>query len=181
MVVEDDIWNFDETGFQMGIIATAKVVTGTQRRGRPVVTQPGNRDWTTVIETVSASGRMLDPLIIFSGKVHQSQWFQELRHHGCSSWKIATSETGWTNDEIGLWWLQEVFNPGTKRFTKGRYHLLILDGHHSHNTPEFDEYCTKNDIIALFMPPHASLTYSSRSMWRASRRSNGRMGNRWRS
>ena len=39
-VVDDDVWNFDETGFQMGVISTARVVTGTERRGKPVVTQP---------------------------------------------------------------------------------------------------------------------------------------------
>ncbi|KAL9561826.1 hypothetical protein ACKAV7_014088 [Fusarium commune] len=31
----DDIWNFDETGFMMGVIASGMVVTGTDRRGRP--------------------------------------------------------------------------------------------------------------------------------------------------
>jgi len=155
-IVDHDIWNFDETGFQMGVISTARVVTGTKRRGKPVVNQPGNRTWTTVIETITTDGRALDPLIIFAGKVHQEQWFHELQDNMYSSWKIAVSETGWTNDEIGLWWLQEIFEPATRRSRRGRYRLLILDGHHSHNTPEFDEYCTKYDIITLFMPPHAS-------------------------
>ncbi len=41
-VLDDDIYNFDETGFQMGVIATAKVVTGSDRAGRPRTTQPGN-------------------------------------------------------------------------------------------------------------------------------------------
>jgi hypothetical protein len=31
-IVEDDIYNFDETGFQMGVISTSKVVTGTDSR-----------------------------------------------------------------------------------------------------------------------------------------------------
>lgn len=34
--------------------------------------------------------------------------------------------------------------------------LLILDGHSSHLTPEFDQICKDNDIISLFMPAHAS-------------------------
>jgi hypothetical protein len=33
---------------------------------------------------------------------------------------------------------------------------LILDGHGSHLTPQFDRICTENDIIPLCMPPHAS-------------------------
>jgi predicted HTH domain antitoxin len=31
----DDIYNFDETGFMMGMIASGMVVTGAERRGRP--------------------------------------------------------------------------------------------------------------------------------------------------
>ena len=70
-VLDEDIYNFDESGFQMGVIATARVVTGTERRGRPLKKQPSNREWVTVIETISALGAKLNPLIIFSGKVHQ--------------------------------------------------------------------------------------------------------------
>jgi len=116
----------------MGVISTAKVVSGTERRRRPVVIQPGNRDWTTVIKTIAAHGKTLDPLIIFSGKVHQEQWFQELQNEGRSSWKIAVSDNGWTNDNIGLWWLQEIFEPSTRHSRRGKYRLLILDGHNSH-------------------------------------------------
>ena len=35
-ILDEDIYNFDETGFQMGVIATARVITGTKRRGRPL-------------------------------------------------------------------------------------------------------------------------------------------------
>jgi hypothetical protein len=31
-----------------------------------------------------------------------------------------------------------------------------MDGHSSHNTVEFREYCTYNNIITLCMPPHSS-------------------------
>ncbi|KAL9563830.1 hypothetical protein ACKAV7_012072 [Fusarium commune] len=31
----DDIWNFDETGFMMGIIMAGMVITGSERQGRP--------------------------------------------------------------------------------------------------------------------------------------------------
>ncbi len=34
-ILTDDVYKFDETGFQMGVISTAKVVTGSDRAGRP--------------------------------------------------------------------------------------------------------------------------------------------------
>jgi len=36
------------------------------------------------------------------------------------------------------------------------YRLLILDGHGSHLTPEFDQICSDNDIIPICMPAHSS-------------------------
>jgi hypothetical protein len=43
-ILDEDTYNFDETGFQMGVIATARVVTGNDRAGRPRTVQPGNRE-----------------------------------------------------------------------------------------------------------------------------------------
>jgi hypothetical protein len=34
-IQDEDIYNFDETGFMMGVISTGAVVTGSERRGRP--------------------------------------------------------------------------------------------------------------------------------------------------
>jgi hypothetical protein len=33
---------------------------------------------------------------------------------------------------------------------------LILDGHESHRSTEFERYCQENNIITLYMPPHSS-------------------------
>jgi hypothetical protein len=37
-IATEDIYNFDETGFQMGAVATCKVVISARTRGRPSVT-----------------------------------------------------------------------------------------------------------------------------------------------
>jgi hypothetical protein len=37
-VHDDDIYNFNETRFQMGVIRLIKVVTGSERRIRPTLT-----------------------------------------------------------------------------------------------------------------------------------------------
>jgi hypothetical protein len=39
----------------MGVILTAKVITGSERAGRPVSIQLGNREWVTVIKSISSS------------------------------------------------------------------------------------------------------------------------------
>jgi hypothetical protein len=69
-ILDEDIWNFDETGCQIGVITTAKVVTRTDRAGRPRTVQPGNREWVTIIETISAQGDTIPPLVIFEAIMH---------------------------------------------------------------------------------------------------------------
>jgi hypothetical protein len=153
-VHDNDIYNFDETGFQMGVASTSKVVTRSDRRNRPIVIQPGNREWATVIECINATGWALDPMIIFEGKVHISSWYDSSVLP--KTWRIGVSDNGWTTDELTFAWLREVFEPQTRNRTVGRYRLLILDGHGSHLTPEFDKFCTEHRILTECMPPHSS-------------------------
>ena len=150
-ILDADIYNFDETGFQMGVISTAKVVTSAER-ARTVSLQPGNREWVTAIEAISSTGWVLPPMIIFKGQLHQQSWYQTLP----PDWTIGVSDNGWTTDELGLSWLKRVFNPYTQGRTVGKYRLLILDGHGSHVTAEFDQFCSQNLIIVLCMPAHSS-------------------------
>jgi hypothetical protein len=153
-ITPEDIYNFDETGFAMGLVATAKVVTRAEMLSQPFLIQPGNREWVTSIECVNSTGWVLPPCIIFKGKVHIEGWYQDMTLP--ADWRIEVSENGWTTDQIGLQWLQKVFIPATTSRTTGRYQLLILDGHGSHLTPQFDQICTENDIIPICMPAHSS-------------------------
>jgi hypothetical protein len=149
----EDIYNFDETGFAMGLISSQKVVTRAEYYGRRSILQPGNREWVTAIETICADGYSLPPCIIFKGQVYIAGWFES---NLPGDWRIEVSNNGWTTDAIGLRWLQKIFIPYTTSRVRGRFRLLILDGHGSHLTPQFDRICAENDIIPLCMPSHSS-------------------------
>jgi hypothetical protein len=152
-ILPEDIYNFDETGFAMGLCATAKVITGSDRYARPKLLQPGNREWVTSIEAVNSTGWALPSYVIFKAtKYSQEGWFESLP----CDWKINISDNGWTTDKIGMDWLINHFIPYTNGRTMGRYRMLILDGHGSHLTAEFDRICTENNIIPICMPPHSS-------------------------
>jgi hypothetical protein len=152
-IVDDDVFNFDETGFLMGMISTQLVVTGSERRNRPRATQPGDREWVTAIVGVNATGWAIPPYIIFAGKMHLSTWYEG--NDIPSDWVITLSDHGWTTDLLGLDWLKH-FDTHTKTRVKGTYRLLILDGHGSHMTLEFENYCKENKILTLCMPAHTS-------------------------
>lgn len=74
-------------------------------------------------------------------------WFDDLP----GVWRFEVSPNGWTTDEIGLRWLQKLFIPATTSRTKGKFRLLILDGHGSRLTPQFDEICAQNNVIPICM------------------------------
>ena len=150
---EDDVHNFDETGFQMGVIGSMKVVTGSERRSRPELIQPGDREWVTVVQSICAAGYATPPFIIYKGRVHISAWYQETDIP--RDWKLSVSENGWTNNTLGLEWLKH-FDAHTKARQRGGYRLLILDGHESHVSQDFKDYCLEQKILTLCMPSHSS-------------------------
>ena len=152
-ILMEDIYNMDETGFQMGVASTAKVVCGSEtKQSHAKALQPGNREWVTAIVAVNTAGWSLPPQIIFAAVNHQSLWYYDLPEN----YVLSVSKNGWTTDELGIEWLQKVFEPTTAPRTIGRYRLLILDGHGSHATAEFDRFCMEKRIIPLYMPPHSS-------------------------
>jgi hypothetical protein len=151
-IQDEDTYNFDETGFMMGQISTGAVVTASERRGRPKTVQQGNREWTTVIQGINATGWAIPPFIIFKGRHHLSAWYKE--EDLPQDWVIAVSENGWTTNELGLQWLKH-FDGHTKRRSVGRNRLLIIDGHESHDSLQFQQYCKDNKIITICMPPHS--------------------------
>ena len=102
-IVDEDIYNFDETGFAMGLIATTKVVSRAEMPGKPWLIQPGNREWVTTIECINSKGWSIPSTIIFKGKVHIKGWFDEAAIPG--DWRVEISANGWTTDIISLRWL----------------------------------------------------------------------------
>ena len=143
---ESDIYNFDETGFMTGVIATSMAFTSSDR----LLT----RNWSSLaIENGLKSSRapltrLDDPSVCLCfGQI------SPLNLH--RNWVIAMSENGWTTNERGLEWIQD-FNKHSKHRTICGYRLLLLDGHESHNSTDFELYCKENNIITLCMLPHLS-------------------------
>ena len=87
-----DIWNFDETGFMMGVISSCMVVTQADCKGKRKRIQPGNREWATAIACVNAVGHSIPPFLLVKGTVHLANWYTEggLPHN----WIVKPTENG---------------------------------------------------------------------------------------
>jgi hypothetical protein len=69
-IQDEDFYNFDETGFIIGVIYADMIVIRANRRKRGKQLQPGNREWTTTIECVNSDGFILPPFLIIQSKNH---------------------------------------------------------------------------------------------------------------
>ena len=151
-ILQEDIYNFDETGFLMGAFSSVMVVTTSEGRGKAKLIQPGKREWATVIQAVNSQGWAIPPYIILKGKVHMEYWYMETDLPG--DWCIRVTDNGWTTDEGSLCWIKH-FDNHTAHRTKGSYRLLVLDPETYHST-DFELYCRAHNIVTLCMPPHSS-------------------------
>ncbi|KAM4066053.1 DDE superfamily endonuclease [Hirsutella rhossiliensis] len=83
--------------------------------------------------------------------MHMASWYQipELDPDTV----IRPTPTGYSNDVISLEWLQH-FDKHSEKSSRSSKRLLILDGHGSHHTRQFIEYCDNHNIIPFGMPPN---------------------------
>lgn len=151
-IAMSDRWNMDEKGFALGVIDSKKIVVRANDYKRFRI-QPGNREWTSLIECVSVDGRKLPAYIIFAGKTIQAAWGRAYNEKNAY---IRVSENGWTDNEISVQWLNDHFEPSTRPCHSASYRLLIIDGHGSHVHNEFVEFCWEKKIVPLCLPPHTT-------------------------
>ena len=150
----DNTYNTDEAGIMEGMGLNGLVLRSSEVNPKSTSIK-GNqgRSWTSLIETISATGRIIKPVIIFKAASIQTQWFaQEFKE----DWHFTFSKNGWTSNEIALEWLEKVFIPETKPLDASEPRLLIVDGHGSHTTDDFMWNCFQENIFLLFLPAHSS-------------------------
>ena len=148
-ITPEGIWNMDETGFRIGVGKDQLIVT--KRSRAHYFALPENRESATAIEAISAAGNVIPVFLILAGQVHMAQWYQvpELDLETA----IHLSPTGYSNDEISLHWIRH-FDQYSNKTSISAKRLLILDGHGSHHTKEFIQYCDDHQIIPFGLPSH---------------------------
>jgi hypothetical protein len=130
-ILDEDIYNFDETGYMIGVVSGSLVIVPLDCE-TVYVDDPANRELVTSTECISASGHHVPPMIIFKGAYHLRKYFK--------------------NDIDG----RVLFNRYTKSRTLGRYRMLIFDGFGSHVTQNFINYCWEHRIRPYQLIPHST-------------------------
>ncbi|CAE7016160.1 Pogo transposable element [Pyrenophora teres f. teres] len=156
------IYNMDEKGFMLSAVGRSKRIfsrTSFETGKRRSTIQDGSREWITLLACICADGSYLEPALIYksASSLIQNTWLQALDHE-THQVRITSSPSSWTNNDIGLAWLKQVFDRSIKAKARSSYRLLILDGHGSHLTIDFIEYCDQNKILLAIYPPHSTHT-----------------------
>jgi hypothetical protein len=84
----ENIWNMDETGIALGVCKNQYVI-GKASTSTTYIKSPESREWVSILETISAAGTKLRPVVIFKGKSLQTSWFLA---DDCPDWLYANSE-----------------------------------------------------------------------------------------
>jgi hypothetical protein len=155
-----DTYNIDEKGCALGQGMKARSIVS-KSNTQPHTSHDGNREWATLFKAISLTGKVLSPWVIFKGKMNQPAWQRKLKALREEEGEefighICVSPNGWTDTELSLEWLEQCFEPETSKGQKGKYRLLLWDGHSSHISPAAIRFCVDHKIIALCLPPHTT-------------------------
>lgn len=147
------VYNFDECGFQPGQGRSRKVFGSSNP---PDLAESEKGENITALECIAADGWVMAPLFVFKASgAFMEAWYQGSEGLPKNT-MTAISPNGWISDELSLSWISH-FNAATKdRTNRGEKRYLIFDGHGSHLTLEFLEYCNKNGIIPFGFMPHST-------------------------
>lgn len=154
-------YNMDEKGILMGKINRSKRIFSRKVWERKQVQsslQDGSREWISILACICADGTVLDPGLIYQSDASQvqSSWVEDIRQDRPAY--VTASVSGWSNNEIGLAWLEQVFDRQTKAKARHSWRLLFVDGHDSHISLQFLDYCGKNRILVVRFPSHSTHT-----------------------
>lgn len=147
-----DLYNYDETGFRIGIGRDQWIVTLDPNR-QSYLASSTNRELVTSCEVISADGYVLPPMLILAGTMHLEDWATKTDLE--DNVLLSVSDTGYSNDLLGFEWLQH-FERFSAQRQVGAYRMLLLDGHGSHCTRDFITFCDEKNIIPFCLPAHTT-------------------------
>jgi hypothetical protein len=125
------LFNMDQKGVLLGQAQAARIIFNSLRKSSESSAfrqEPGSREFVTIIKCVSAAGMLLQPPIIFKAKHYHEKWLDIGGNR--ANWAYATSDKGWTDAELSLYWLQ-AFDEQTRPLLSksNEFRCLALDNH----------------------------------------------------
>jgi hypothetical protein len=114
-----DIFNMDEKGFMIGIAGRSKRVFSKRQWNKKdfrASSQDGSHKFITVLACCCADGSSLPLGLIYASAAGaiRSSWVVDSKA-GNHEVFVTSTPSGWSNDKVGLAWLEQVFERCTKQ------------------------------------------------------------------
>lgn len=142
----NQIWNMDETGFCLDPKKSMSVAPKGQKALKR--TEGCQRENITVLAVCSASGRVLDPLIINQGAYFQQCWKAD---NALPNTFYGHSHNGWMTSQVMIDWFEQFLE-----LVQERPILLLFDGHLTHFSIDVVKKALDNQVILIKLPPHTT-------------------------
>lgn len=140
------IWNCDETGICPQGHGGARVICPKGLRAN--VQAASDRENTSIMGCISASGARMAPMYIFKGKYRTASWMKGTEDVA----RCAMSESSNINGKLFLHW----FKWFVELLPPERPQLLLLDGHFAHIQLAVVKYGMEHDVHLFVLPAHTS-------------------------
>ncbi|RPA71224.1 CENP-B protein, partial [Ascobolus immersus RN42] len=152
----ENIWNFDEKGFIIGLCGRYIVYTRTTRKNPGRLTSTGNCQSTTDDETISAAGKFLPPYIVNKGVIHNAAKFRYISKDVLAGASFANAPEGVMVCTLSIDYLRDHFDKHSRPFMSANCNdrLLIWDSHLSHVSLDVRRYGVARKIHLLTFPGH---------------------------
>ena len=129
------------------------VFTRAYRQGRSKAIRPSNREWATAIICVNGEVWTLPLFLLLQGAFDIENWYTKSSYHAIGLSKLQAAVGQITIRVLnGLSTSKSILQARSKR----AYRMVILSGHESHHSADFETYCKEKNIIALCLPAHTS-------------------------
>ncbi|KAG7666264.1 uncharacterized protein J8A68_000195 [[Candida] subhashii] len=153
-ILPENIYNMDETAVQVleqsnDYMAISISAGYRQQEGST------RSELSTSIETISATGKFLQPLFIMKGENFMTTWF-DVKGNNIPEFSWGLTVNGWSSTTKACWWLNNIFLEQTKPADPDQWRLLVLDGHASHTSNDFVCLAKKHKVYPLYIPAHSS-------------------------
>jgi hypothetical protein len=150
-VKDCDVSNFDKSGFQIGVVTSDRVFVSLDCEAI-YNADLDNRELVTAVATINYGGTKVPAMIIFKGAYHLRGHFKNELDDNIL---FARSPTGFSNHRLGVCYARHFdrFCPPSR---PGRYHILIFDGHRSHISRDFLDYCWQHHIRPYKLLAHTT-------------------------
>lgn len=145
------IFNCDESAFQI-CPKSNKVIGPRGEKNIYEIAKGSDKESVTVAITVSASGVLLPPFLLFA----YSRLPGPLVSNIPDDWAVGKSEKGWMTGESFFEYVANVFYPWLVKNKITFPVILFIDGHKSHLTLHLSNFCEDHQIILLALFPNAT-------------------------